>query len=114
MNKPESRIPQEHTDEIFALAAELQTKQEQTYSVAELQKIGAEAHISPEFIERAVRQIQLKKRREAVRETIIDNVLNLGALMVMFGMLTGFAGLPNHCSSTAQTQPENSEVMPNS
>ena len=48
MNKPESRIPQEHTDEIFALAAELQTKQEQTYSVAELQKIGAEAHISPE------------------------------------------------------------------
>ena len=113
MNRPESRIPQEHTDEIFALAAELQAKHEQTYSIAELKQIGAEAHISPEFIDPAGRQIQLKKRHEAVRETIIDNVLNLGALMVMFSLLTGFAGLPNHCSSATQTQPENSQVMPN-
>ena len=48
MNKPESRIPQEHIDEIFSLATELQAKHEQTYSVAELQKIGAEAQISPD------------------------------------------------------------------
>ena len=112
MNLPESRIPQEHTDEIFALAAEFQAKHEQSYTVAELKKIGTQAHISPEFIERAVKQIQLKKRREAVRENIIDNVLNLGAIIVIFSMFTGFVGLPNHCASTAQTQPENSEVMP--
>ena len=114
MNKPQQRIPQEHTSEIFALAAELQAKHEQSYSVAELQQIGAEAHISPEFVEQAVKQIQLRKRREILRETIIDNVLNFGAIMVMFSLFTGFAGLPNHCSPTAQTQPENTKVLPSS
>jgi hypothetical protein len=58
MNKPQPRISQEHTDEIFALAAELQAKQEQSYSLAELKKIGAEAHISPEFIERATKRVK--------------------------------------------------------
>ncbi|WP_052056042.1 hypothetical protein [Myxosarcina sp. GI1] len=114
MTKSNHRISQEHTSEIFALAAELQAKHEQTYSLAELREIGAEAHISPEFIDRAVRQIQLKKRRAALRATIVDNVINLGAIAVIFGLFTGFAGLPNHCSSAAQTQPENSELLPNS
>ena len=114
MSKLERRIPQEHTSEIFALAAELQAKHEQSYSVAELQQIGAEAHVSPLFIEQAVKQIQEKKKREALRETIIDNVINLGAMMVLFSLLTGFVGLPNHCSPTAQTQPENTKVLPNS
>ena len=70
MNKPQGRISQEHTDEIFALAAELQAKQEQSYSLAELKQIGVEAHISPEFIERATKQIQRKKQRESRLETI--------------------------------------------
>ena len=34
--------------------------------------------------------------------------------MVLFSLLTGFVGLPNHCSPTAQTQPENTKVLPNS
>ena len=114
MNKLQRRIPQEHTSEIFALAAELQAKHDQSYSIEELKKIGVEAHISPEFIEQAVKQIQEKRKREALRETIIDNLMNLSAIMVLFSLLTGFVGLPNHCSSTAQTQPENTEVLPDS
>ena len=114
MSKLEKRIPQEHTSEIFALAAEFQAKHDSSYSVEELKKIGAEAHISPLFIEQAVKQIQEKKKREVLRETIIDNVINLGAMMVLFSLLTGFVGLPNHCSPTAQTQPENTKVLPNS
>ncbi|MGB7441518.1 MAG: hypothetical protein WA919_10650 [Coleofasciculaceae cyanobacterium] len=115
MSKLEQRIPQEQTSEIFALAAELQAKHEQSYSVAELVKIGAEAHISPEFIEQAVKQIQVKKRREALRETIINNVTNLGAAIVLLSFLTGILGLPNgHCSSLAKTQIEDSQVLPDS
>lgn len=114
MSKPQRRIPQEDTSEIFALAAELQAQHEQSYDLTELKTIGAEAHISPEFIDRAVKQIQEKKRREALRETIVDNVINLGAIAILFSLLTGFGGLPNHCSPAAQAQPENSEVMPNS
>lgn len=114
MSKLQRRIPQEHTSEIFALAAELQAKHDQSYSVEELVKIGAEAHISPEFIEQAVKRIQEQKRRAVLRETIIDHVTNLGVIVVLFSFLTGFAGLPNHCSPTAQTQPENTKVLPNS
>ena len=72
MNKLEQRIPQEQTSEIFALAAELQAKHEQSYFVAELVKIGAEAHILPEFIEQAAKQIQEQKRREVKREKIFE------------------------------------------
>ena len=65
MTKLDRQIPQEYTSEIFALAAELQARYEQNYSVAELVKIGAEVNISPEFIEQAAKQIQEKKRRDS-------------------------------------------------
>ena len=114
MNKPQPRISQEHTDEIFALAAELQTKQEQSYSLAELKKIGAEAHISPEFIEQATKQIQRKKQRESRLELILESLSNVVAVMMLLSFFTGFIGLPNgHCSLT-KTQPEDSQTLPNS
>ena len=110
MNKPQPRIPQEHTDEIFALAAELQAKQEQSYSLAELKKIGAEAHISPEFIEQATKQIQRKKQRESRLEVVLESLSNAVAVMMLLSFFTGFMGLPNGHCSLAKTQPENTEV----
>jgi hypothetical protein len=114
MNKPQPRIPQEHTDEIFALAAELQAKQEQSYSLAELKKIGTEAHISPEFIEQATKQIQRKKQRESRLEVVLESLSNAVAVMMLLSLFTGFMGLPNGHCSLAKTQPENSQTLPNS
>lgn len=115
MSKLEQRIPQEQTSEIFALAAELQARHEQSYSVAELVKIGAEANISPEFIEQAAKQIQEKKRREAKREKIFESFSSAIAAIVLLSFLTGIFGLPNgHCSSLAKTQPEDSQTLPDS
>lgn len=112
MNKPQPRISQEHTDEIFALAAELQAKHEQSYDLAELKKIGAEAHISPEFIEQATKQIQRKKQRESRLETILESLSNVIAVMMLLSFFTGFIGsLNGHCY-LVKTQPENSEVLP--
>ena len=112
MNKSQPRIPQEHTDEIFALAAQLQAKQEQSYSLAELKKIGAEAHISPEFIERATKQIQRKKQRESRLEVILESLSNAVAVMMLLSFFTGFMGLPNGHYSLARTQPEDSQTLP--
>jgi len=112
MNKPQPRISQEHTDEIFALAAQLQAKHEQSYSLAELKKIGAEAHISPEFIERATKQIQRKKQRESRLEVILESLSNAVAVMMLLSFFTGFMGLPNGHCSLAKTQPENTRVLP--
>ena len=114
MSKPELRIPQEDASEIFALASQIQAKHEQSYSVAELKKIGAQAHISPEFVEQAVKQIQQKKKRSILKESITDNVTNLGAAIVLLSFLTGIMALPNSpCSPPAKTQPDRSQVLPN-
>lgn len=114
MSKPQPRIPQEHTSDIFALAAELQAKQEQSYSLAELKTIGTEAHISPEFIERAAKQIQKQKQRESRLEVILENLSNAVAVMMLLSFFTGFIGLPNGHCSLAKTQPENSQTLPDS
>ncbi|MEY4517722.1 MAG: hypothetical protein RLZZ499_321 [Cyanobacteriota bacterium] len=67
MSKPNHLISQETVSEIFALAAELQAQQEQTYSIAELIEIGAEAHIAPEYIKQAFVQIQARNMSAAKR-----------------------------------------------
>jgi hypothetical protein len=61
MNRPEDRIPEEKTQEVFALAAQLYAQHNQSYSVKELMDAGAEAKIPPEFIQQAVEQIQLQR-----------------------------------------------------
>jgi hypothetical protein len=43
MNRPEDRIPEEKTQEVFALAAQLYAQHNQSYSVQELMDAGAEA-----------------------------------------------------------------------
>lgn len=114
MNNFQQKISQEHTDEIFALAAELQAKHEQSYSLAELKKIGAQAHISPEFIEQAAKQIQRKKQRESRLETILESLSNAVAVMILLSFVTGFVGLSNGHCSLAKTQPEDSQMLPDS
>ncbi len=61
MNRPQDRIPEEQTQEVFTLAAQLYAKHNQSYSVKELMEAGAEAKIPPEFIQQAVDQLQLQK-----------------------------------------------------
>ena len=61
MNPPQDRIPEEKTQEVFTLAAQLYAQHNQSYSVQELMEAGAEAKIPPEFIQQAVEQIQLQR-----------------------------------------------------
>jgi hypothetical protein len=61
MNRPQDRIPEEKTQEVFTLAAQLYAQHNQSYSVQELMEAGAEAKIPPEFIQQAVEQIQLQR-----------------------------------------------------
>jgi hypothetical protein len=57
---PEYRIPEEKTQEVFTLAAQLYALHNQSYSVTELMAAGAEAKIPPEFIQQAIEQLQLQ------------------------------------------------------
>ncbi|MDZ4877825.1 MAG: hypothetical protein CLLPBCKN_007260 [Chroococcidiopsis cubana SAG 39.79] len=60
MNDSDS-IPEETALEIFALAARLHEENNRGYSLSELQQIAAEAGISPECVERAVRETQSRQ-----------------------------------------------------
>ena len=60
MNRPEFRIPEEKTQEVFTLAAQLYAKHNQSYTVTELMEAGAEAKIPPEFIQQAIDQLQIE------------------------------------------------------
>lgn len=60
MNPSEFRIPEEKTQEVFTLAAQLYAKHNQSYSVKELMEAGTEAKIPPEFIQQAIDQLQLE------------------------------------------------------
>ena len=60
MSRPEYRIPEEKTQEVFTLAAQLYAQHNQSYSVNELIEAGAEAKIPPEFIQQAIDQLQLE------------------------------------------------------
>ncbi|MEY2833513.1 MAG: hypothetical protein RLZZ574_2772 [Cyanobacteriota bacterium] len=112
MSKPNHLISQETVSEIFALAAELQAQQEQTYSIAELIEIGAEAHIAPEYIKQAFVQIQARNMSAAKRRITWTNFGRMGAVIVLLSLLTSLVSLLNGQSfSVAREQIQNSELL---
>lgn len=112
MSKPNHLISQETVSEIFALAAELQAQQEQTYSIAELIEIGAEAHIAPEYIKQAFVQIQARNMSVAKRRITWTNFGRMGAVIVLLSLLTSLVSLLNGQSfSVAREQTQDSELL---
>ena len=61
MNRPEYRIPEDKTQEVFTLAAQLYAQHNQSYTVKELMDAGVEAKIPPEFIQQAIDQMELQQ-----------------------------------------------------
>ena len=91
MNRPEYRIPEDKTQEVFTLAAQLYAQHNQSYSVKELMDAGSEAKIPPEFIQQAIDQMQLQQvpaqqpvpTRPTKRTKIL--VAGLATALVAFG-----------------------------
>jgi hypothetical protein len=112
MSKSNHLISQETVSEIFALAAKLQAQQEQTYSIAELIEIGAEAHIAPEYIKQAFVQIQARNMSAAKRRTTWANLGRMGAVIFLLSLLTSFVSLLNEQSfSVARDRIQDSELL---
>lgn len=110
--KPSYQIPQAMMSEVFALAAELQIKHEQAYSLAELIEIGTEAHISAEFIQQAFEQIQEEKRQVQKRIIIWKNCGRISVAMVLLTLLTSFVSLLNDRSTCiVKNDFEDSELL---
>lgn len=78
MSNIERDIPEELTLEVFALASRLYSQASQKYSLSELEQVGMEAQIPPEFIRQAVREIHVRKTQARKRQ--------LAALATLFGL----------------------------
>ncbi len=106
MSRPEYRIPEEKTQEVFTLAAQLYAQHNSSYSVKELMEAGAEAKIPPEFIQQAIDQLQLQKSStqqisKRSKAPLIGLAIGLPALLAL-----GVAGwlFARNAATTAQVE----------
>ncbi|MFP4319256.1 MAG: LemA family protein [Phormidium sp.] len=64
MDRTPPKIPDELAPEILEIASRYYSESQNSYSLAELQDAGAEVQIPPEFIEKALQDVQAKKQQE--------------------------------------------------
>lgn len=85
----------------FALAARLQAQKQQSYSLTELTQIGAEANIPPEFIQKAIQQIQAKQAQAHERQQKLKvGLISAGVGSALWGLWAGKMPLAQgHCTS---------------
>jgi LemA protein len=86
MNNPEIRIPEDIAPEVLALASRYYACSTQSYSVSELVQAGSEAQIPAEFIQQAIRDIQVQREQKLEQQKRAQHIrqmlLKIGAGVV--------------------------------
>jgi LemA protein len=101
MSEPEPRISAQKVSEVLALASRLQAEHRQGYSLAELMQAGAEANISPKFIQQAAQQIQTKPSLTKSRQQKLKvGLIGAGVAVAFWSFWTGIVPLAqSNCTS---------------
>lgn len=89
MNNSNRPIPKEIAPDIFALAAHLDDKKNQEFSLEELMQAGAEAQIPPELIQQALQEIRAEQNRTREQQRNRKLILisgSVGAAIAFFGL----------------------------
>lgn len=85
----DSNIPERLAPEVLEVASRLYQEAIDSYSIAELQEAGAEVSIPPEFIEKAIAEIEKQRQLEAIAQqkaTQLKSRLTLGG--IVFAVVT--------------------------
>ncbi|BBC26273.1 LemA family protein [Pseudanabaena sp. ABRG5-3] len=77
MSKSEVRVPEKIAPEVFALASRYYADYRQGYSESDLIKAGSEADIPPEFIHKAIQEIQAQNLQKLEKEQRVRTQWNL-------------------------------------
>ncbi len=64
MNNPDKRIPEEIAPEVLELASRYYANHTQSYSASDLVAAGKEVDIPAEFIQQAIRDVELKRKQQ--------------------------------------------------
>lgn len=120
MNNFNDRISRETAADVFALAAQLQTQRYQDYSSAELMQAGAEADISPEILQEALKLMQAKQIQDQTRRQKLRLMFTSGAVgaAIALGGVGAYTALTRNPAwngnsplvSAVQTNPSNSNT----
>ncbi|MBV6623012.1 MAG: hypothetical protein KI793_08670 [Rivularia sp. (in: Bacteria)] len=94
MNYPEPRIPVELAPEVFEKASRLYAQQSETYSLSELVEAGKEAKIPPEFIHKAIKQVQAEQIQTRQGLEALKDVAFTSLIIALFGWMA--VGSPCH------------------
>jgi uncharacterized protein YjbI with pentapeptide repeats len=93
MMNNQTKIPAEKIPEIFENAARLYAEKNQSYSVEEVIQAGIEARIPPEYIQKAIAQIQAQQnskqlRKLQLRNFPLNNAIAIAAAFILGSLLT--------------------------
>jgi len=108
MNNSKVRIPKDIAPDVFALAAQSYTLENQDYSLEELMQAGEEVQIPPELILRAVQQIRAKQAQARERQRKLKLIFisgSTGAAIALFGVWA-YNAITSHFIQTRRS-PEN-------
>ena len=94
MNNRQNRIPEEIAPEVLELASRYYAQQTQSYSAADLVSAGEEVNIPVEFIEQAIKDVQLKHQQQQAAQKQLakfrQKLLMIGAgVFAVFAVWTG-------------------------
>ena len=62
MDRPQENIPEEMVDDVLELASNYYQEAQSSYSLSSLQEAGSEVQIPPEFIAKALKEIQYQRQ----------------------------------------------------
>lgn len=90
--KDQPKIPAEKIPEIFDRAARLYAEKNQSYSVEEIIQAGLEARIPPEYIQKALAQVQVQQSYKQPRKFQFGNfplnAIAIAAAFILGSLLT--------------------------
>lgn len=91
MSHPEIRVPEEIAPQVFALASRYYADFRQDFTEAELVKAGSEVDIPPEFIQKAIQDIQAQASQKLEQQHRIQQqrqfLIKLGAGLLSASLL---------------------------
>lgn len=105
MSDADSNIPEKLAPEVLEVASRLYQEAIDSYSIASLQEAGAEVSIPPEFIEKAIAEIQQQRQLEAIAQqkaTQLKSGLTLGG--IVFAIVTALWTIVTYNSISARYQ----------
>ncbi|MBW4594459.1 MAG: hypothetical protein KME46_16505 [Brasilonema angustatum HA4187-MV1] len=114
MNHLNDRISSQTAADVFGLAAKLHAQRHQDYSTAELMQAAAEANISPEALQEALKLMQAKQMQDQTQRRNLRLMLGSGAVGVVIALssIWAYSAMTRNPAWSASSS-EISSVRPN-